>query len=224
MDKQELIARLAAAGQDGEAAAPRLGRLDWLAAGLQVLIEEGIEAVRITRLAEALAVTRGSFYWHFKDRAELLDALVAFWRAKNTAAVEAAVAGAASLEEGILGLFDAWVDPERFDPRLDHAMRDWARRSEAMRAAVDAADRTRVEAIARLYRRFGYAKQPAFIRARVIYFAQIGYYALDLEEPFAERMGYLEDYYESFTGRRLNVKAAAAYREKHLGRGPRTAK
>src|SRR5690606_2201368 len=101
--------------------------------------------VRITRLADALSVTRGSFYWHFRDRDDLLDGLINFWAEKNTAAMLAAIENKPSLLEGILGIFDAWLDPERFDPRLDEAMRDWARRSERVRKVVAEADETRVK-------------------------------------------------------------------------------
>lgn len=216
MDDQDLIERAAGVGQDSDAAQARLGRSDWLIAGLRVLIDEGIDAVRITRLADDLGVTRGSFYWHFRDRDELLDGLIAFWSQKNTAAVREAVATAKSLTEGILALFDAWIDPECFDPRLDHAMRDWARRSDAVRQAVDNADAARVDVIASLYRGFGYAMPEAFVRARVIYFGQIGYYALDLDESLAERMANLEAYYLCFTGVPIDPEAAKAYRRRYL--------
>jgi AcrR family transcriptional regulator len=203
--------------RDDEATAePRLGRADWIAAALELLIEEGVDAVRITRLAEALAVTRGSFYWHFKDRDDLLAALIARWRRRNTAAVVSAVRDAADLADGILRLFDAWIDPARFDPRLDSALRDWARRAPAVRAAVERADGERVAAIAALFERAGQANPMAFIRARVIYFGQVGYYALGIDEPMAERLGYLESYYRAFTGESLDPEVAAAYRARHL--------
>ena len=201
---------------DEATAEPRLGRGDWVDAALEVLVDEGVEAVRITRLAEALAVTRGSFYWHFKDREDLLDALLGRWRRGNTAAVVEAVEGVASLTDGILGLFDAWIDPAQFDPRLDSAMRGWARRAPEIRAAVEAADNTRIEAITDLFKRFGTAMPEAFVRARVIYFAQVGYYALDIEEPMAERVSYLEAYFTCFTGRSMDPDKAAAYGARHL--------
>ena len=204
--------------RDNEASAePRLGRGDWVEAALRVLVEEGVEAVRITRLADGLSVTRGSFYWHFKDRDDLLEALVGRWRRGNTAAVLEQVEGAASLTDGILGLFDVWIDPARFDPRLDSAMRDWARGAPEIRAAVEQADSIRVEAIAELFRRFGYAVPEALIRARVIYFAQVGYYALAIDEPMAERFSYLEAYFTCFTGQSIDPERAAAHRARHLG-------
>ena len=192
-----------------------LSRQDWLDAGLRLLIEEGVEAVRITRLAEALGVTRGSFYWHFKDRGALLQGLIEVWSAKNTAAVLESVEDAVSLAHGILALFEVWIDPQRFDPRLDQAMRDWARRSSAMRDAVAQADDARVEAITPLFQRFGYKMPEAFIRARIVYFTQVGYYALDLNERLTQRLPYLETYYEGFTGREMASETAEAFRKRH---------
>lgn len=181
----------------------RLTRRDWLKAGLAVLVDEGVEAVQITRLARKLDVTRGSFYWHFADRGALLDALIETWHLRNTGAMDQALEEAATLAHGILELFLVWVDHRRFDPELDQALRDWARRSEAVRAVVEAEDTHRVAAIAAFFRRHGYPDPDAFIRARVLYFTQISYYALRIEEPMAERKSYLAAYYRAFTGQEL---------------------
>jgi len=195
-----------------------LSRADWLRAACRILIGEGVEAVRITRLTEELNISRGSFYWHFKNRQDLLDNLVAHWREKNTTAIEQAVAELSELDLGILSLFEAWTDPAAFDPGLDFALRDWARRDAALQAEVLEADRKRVAAVEAFYRRCNYPQPEAFIRARVIYFAQIGYFTLVSEEPMAQRMAYLESYYRSFTGRELDPKVAADYRAKYLER------
>ena len=126
-----------------------LGRGDWIEAALKLLIEEGESAVRITRLAEALGVTRGGFYWHFKDRADLLDALLQTWGNKNTKGMVEAVEGAEDLTSAVLDLFAAWIDRRRFDPRLDSALREWARRSAKVKRAVKRADDLRVRALAK---------------------------------------------------------------------------
>ena len=203
---------------EDQGSGPPLSRADWLRAACRVLIEEGVEAVRITRLTQELNISRGSFYWHFKNRQDLLDNLVAHWREKNTAAIEKAVAEVSGLDQGILRLFEAWIDPAAFDPGLDFAMRDWARRDAALQREVMAADGKRVAAIEALYCRSGFPQPEAFIRARVIYFAQIGYYTLISEEPMAQRMAYLESYYRSFTGKDLDPKVASDYRAKYLER------
>ncbi len=195
-----------------------LGRADWIGQGLRLLIEEGVEAIRITRLAEAMGVTRGSFYWHFRDRDDLLDALLDRWQATNTAAVVAALDQASDLTGGILELFDVWLDSDRFDPRLDSAIRDWARRSEPVRHVVEAADLTRVTAIAAFFSRNGFPDPDALVRARILYFSQVGYYALAIDETLVQRFSYLEAYFEGFTGRALDPEIAAGYRAQHLGR------
>lgn len=215
MESSSLAERMAR--DDRATAEPRLGRADWIEAALEVLVGEGVDGLRITRLADDLAVTRGSFYWHFKDREDLLQALIGYWQRKNTAAVVSSVQDAATIDDGILALFETWLDPARFDPLLDSAVRDWARRSDVVRQAIDDADRARVSAIAALFEKFGYANPEAFIRARVVYFTQVGYYALHIEEPLAERFSYLEAYFKSFTGLEIDPRKAAAYRARHLG-------
>ena len=193
-----------------------LARTDWIRAAKALLVAEGIDAVKVTRLADALGVSRGSFYWHFQDRADLLDALLGLWERQNTRAVVDAVDAALDLTSGILGLFDVWVDADRFDPALDAAMRDWARRSAKVREAVETADDARIHGIAGLFTRSGYDPTEAFIRARIIYFTQIGYYALGIRETPGRRMSYLESYFEGFTGRKLPPAIAEAYRARHL--------
>jgi AcrR family transcriptional regulator len=200
----------------------RLQRFDWLLAALDIFVKEGIDAVRITRLADELGVTRGSYYWHFENRADLINSLVSYWRDKNTSVIVGAVQNVTSLSEGIFGFFDACVDPDRFDPRLDLAVREWARRSETIRRELDRADEIRLQAITELFKRFDYPMPEAFIRARVIYFAQIGFYALDVKESLEARMSYTEAYYEAFTGKQLGTGVADTFRntmmQKYQGR------
>jgi AcrR family transcriptional regulator len=62
----------------------RLDATAWADAGLAVLAESGVDAVRVESLARLLGVTKGSFYWHFKDRADLLGAMLVAWRRQAT--------------------------------------------------------------------------------------------------------------------------------------------
>lgn len=66
-----------------DAPAPRLSRDDWLTAAFETVAENGFDSVRVLSLASALGVTRGSFYWHFTDHAELIAALVERWRTRE---------------------------------------------------------------------------------------------------------------------------------------------
>ena len=55
----------------------KVTREDWLNIAMDALIRDGVEAVKVKIFAEALGVSRSSFYWYFKSRQELLDALLA---------------------------------------------------------------------------------------------------------------------------------------------------
>ena len=192
----------------------RLTREDWVLAALQVLLKEGIEAVQITALAQALNVTRGSFYWHFKSRQRLLDAILEEWRVRNTGIMMQVLENASSVETGMLDLFSVWVDHSKFNPDLDQAVRDWGRRADDIKALVEAEDNDRIAAISDFFECHGYEEKEAFIRARVTYFTQLSYYALDVSEPMVQRMQYLETYFQCFTGRQISPEIAEDFRQR----------
>ena len=58
----------------------------WTQAGLEALRKGGVAGVRVERLAEDIGLTKGSFYWHFRGRGELLEALLEFWAREMTEA------------------------------------------------------------------------------------------------------------------------------------------
>lgn len=190
-----------AASPDRLPAHTKVTREDWVAAALEMLVSDGVDSVKVLTLADRLGVSRSSFYWYFKNRVELLDALLAHWQDTNTRGIVAqAGAPSASIVQGVTNVFRCWIDERLFDPRLDFAVRDWARRSDRVREELRRADDLRVAAIADLFRRHGWTETEAFVRARVLYFMQIGYYALDLGETLARRTELAGHYVKAFTG------------------------
>ena len=187
-------------------------RLDWLLAAREVMLAEGVDRVKVMTLAKRLEISRASFYWYFKDKADLLDAVLERWRETNTSAILVhSNLPSKDIFEGVINIFECWVDENLFDSRLDFAVREWARRSKSVRRAVDLADDERVGAIQAMFQSHGYAEQEAFIRARVLYFMQVGYYALELGESIETRMQYIGDYLRSFTGQEPVPSDVAAY-------------
>ena len=71
------------------ASSGRLSREAWADAALSVLARSGPAAVAVEPLARRLGVTKGSFYWHFKGRDELLAAALERWEELTAAAVMA---------------------------------------------------------------------------------------------------------------------------------------
>jgi AcrR family transcriptional regulator len=175
-------------------------RDDWLDLALSVLALEGVDHVTVLNLSERLGVSRSSFYWYFKNRDELLGALLDGLDELNTRSIVAqAEAPTTIVNEAVCNVFRCWVNPTIFSPRLDFAVREWARRSAYIRKALDRADRVRTDALKALFVRFGYDDGDAFVRARALYYMQIGYYALDLREPIETRLN-LTPHLKAFTG------------------------
>jgi len=165
-----------------------LSREDWLAAARAVLIAEGKDAVKVERLAKILKVTRGGFYWHFRDRDDLLNALLESWERETTAAFQSTLEQDHPNGMGeFLALINMWVEEKKYSPAYDTAVRDWARTSNRVAVAVKRVDDKRISILKRIFRDLGYDDQMAFVRARVSYFHQVGYYTLGVDESEHER-------------------------------------
>lgn len=189
----------------------------WIGAAYDLLIEGGVEAVKILPLAKRLRLSRTSFYWHFPDRGALLAALVERWQAKNTGnLIRQTELPAATIAAALLNLFDCWISPDLFDSRLDAAMRDWARTDSILADAFRAADGKRTAAIRAMFERHGFAPDEADIRASAIYLTQVGYIALGTSETLERRLARVPTYIETFTGQRASPAELAAFAARHL--------
>lgn len=193
----------------------KVTRDDWLAVAMDVLVSQGIEQVKVLTLGERLGVSRSSFYWYFKNRQHLLDALLNVWENQNTGAIVAHTRLPADTITGaVCNLFRCFVDIDVFNHQLDFAVREWSRRSGPVRHVVDRSDAARVEAIRVMYERHGYDAVDASSRARILYYMQIGYYALELHESLETRLSLVPGYLKGFTGetpRQQEIDALAAY-------------
>lgn len=189
----------------------------WLDAAYGLLVEGGVEAVKVMPLAERLGLSRTSFYWHFPDREALLAGLVERWKAKNTGNLVARCeAPAATIAEAMLNLVDCWVDPDIFDSGLEFAMRTWALTDPAVGQAMAEADTTRIAAITALFRRFDYDETQSDTRARTLYLTQVGYIALRSQESFEMRMSRIPSYVLTFSGVAPTGDEVAAFRARHI--------
>lgn len=173
----------------------------WLEAAYQSLLDTGVDSVKILPLAKRLGLSRTSFYWFFRDREELLAALVARWREKNTGnLIRQSEAYAETIVEAMLNVFDCWLDTAIFDAQFEFAIRSWALQSPEILAEVRLADLARLEALQRMFLRFGHDEASADVRSRTIYLVQIGYISMQTQEDLATRMQRIPEYVEIFTG------------------------
>lgn len=191
----------------------------WIEAAYQALIEHGIDAVKVMPLADRLGLSRTSFYGHFSDRNDLLDALITQWQTKNTGnLVKRTEDYAETITEAILNLFDLWLLPELFDSRLEFAMRNWAHADPDLTPMLEEADRVRIEAFTAMFERFGYEHASADVRANTMYLTQIGYISIVKDrpsEPLGPRLQRMPHYIEIFTGKTVSDAEFARFRARH---------
>jgi AcrR family transcriptional regulator len=174
----------------------------WLEAAYEALKEAGIDAVRVMPLAKRLNLSRTSFYWFFEDREQLLTALIARWREKNTGGLlRQCESYSESISESALNVFECWLNPELFDSQFEFAVRSWALQSPDVAEEVAAADQARLGALAAMFRRFGADAESADARARTLYLTQIGYITMNTREEAVERFQRIPHYVTIFTGK-----------------------
>lgn len=190
--------RLAPRSRSAPRTTTRLTREDWIAAAREMIVANGVDRVKVDLLAKQLNVTRGSFYWHFEDRDALLESLLHYWEANNTEPMLAAIRQAGA--NGDPRDFDStvgrlWIDETEFDPAFDSAMRDWGRTDATVADAIHRIDDIRVAAFAEMFSSYGFDRDEAEVRARILYYHQVGYYTLGIRESSAERqrLGVLYD-------------------------------
>lgn len=149
----------------------RLSKDDWIRQGLSTLADAGVNALKVGPMAQALKVSRGSFYWHFADIGEFRGQLLKSWQQNGT-------------EEVIRNLEAMSDEPDRLkhlmrrafltEASLDHAVRAWATQDVAVAVVVAAVDARRVDYIAGLLAAAGVEAERARRRAAFIYWAYLG--------------------------------------------------
>ena len=154
----------------------RFTREDWTRAALRAMAEGGISAVRVDALARHLGVTRGSFYWHFTDRNELLKTALEHWEREFTAQVIEELAGIDDPAERLERLIRSAFGDELV-PGLQPAIMADADRPVVM-PVLRRVTAQRIDFIAVIYRDLGLAPADARRRAVLAYAAYLGWHDL----------------------------------------------
>ncbi|WP_337180575.1 helix-turn-helix domain-containing protein [Sphingopyxis granuli] len=154
------------------AASNRLEVADWVHAGLLLLADQGIVGVRVEALARGLGVTKGSFYWHFKDREALLREMLQSWRRRATLSVIERLQGRATTPvsrlDSLLQL--PFASPKAQDgASVELAIRLWARQDATARAVLEEIDMLRMGFICAIFEELGFGSDDAQARASLVY-------------------------------------------------------
>jgi AcrR family transcriptional regulator len=162
---------------------PTLTAADWAEAALQLIAEQGLGALTVSTLAARLGVTKGSFYWHFPGRAELLSAALARWEQRVTGDAMKALDAVPDPRQRLTLLLDTASQPPR--ARSLHAALAEAAEDPNVRQVLNRIASVRIEYLDGCYRRLGLAPGPARTHAFLAYAAYRGLLQLAHEAPSA---------------------------------------
>jgi len=145
---------------------------DWVEAALDILVAQSVDQVRVEPLAERLGITKGSFYWHFKDRDALLAAVLEHWVDRATLAIIRRIDlneqnGSDRLQRLLMLPYETNRGPRGAEVEL--AIRAWARRSTAARSAIDRVDALRLAYFEQIFAQIGFEKTDAATRSYIAY-------------------------------------------------------
>lgn len=149
----------------------RLSRRNWLDTALELLHNDGINSVTVEALAKQLGITRGSFYHHFKDRKDLSNEMLEYWKRKWTVEIRDTVA-ALGLDgmQSLVALGN--LIKHREAAGYDVAVRAWAVHDEHAKEVVREADKTRLDFIRSQFNRIGFEGLDLENRSRLfLYYA-----------------------------------------------------
>jgi AcrR family transcriptional regulator len=167
-----------------------LTRQDWTRAALDALAEDGVAGVAVDRLARKLGVTRGSFYWHFRDRRELIDAALEQWEREYTTELLPEAEAVQDPVERLRFVFrEVYEQPaEQIEVGLHSAAGD-----PLVAPAVARVTRTRIDFLRGIFSELGLSDDEASDRAWLAYALYTGHHQLGRNtEIRAERPGRLD--------------------------------
>lgn len=154
----------------------RLSAADWEQEALSLIAEEGIGALGIDPLAQRLGVTKGSFYWHFRNRAALLDAVLSRWERHSGSEMLEQIASIADPRERLRQLF-LRVAHEVQTTRV-HAALLKATERPRIRAVVEHTAQRYLDVLVGAYAETGMSAERSGHRAQLTYAAYVGFLQL----------------------------------------------
>ena len=148
----------------------------WIETAIDGLARDGIAGLRVEVLAKRCGVTKGSFYWHFKDRQALFDAVLERWKDGRIRDIEktTSVAPGEELNQLHYAIEVYGAVRNRKGMSIELAIRDWARHDARAAAVVEAVDLYRLECTRKLFVAAGMSDGEAKSRSLLLYACVFG--------------------------------------------------
>jgi AcrR family transcriptional regulator len=166
----------------------RLTRKEWIDAAWNALAHGSIETVKVDRLAKDLGVTRGSFYYHFSNRDDLLDAVLDRWLRLLglQQAIAPHITALSEPEEKLWAVYDYVI--RNINGPQSLFLRIWARKSGPVLARMRKEDDERKAHYASLFREMGFDADEASLRAEMYFGLVMSEFLRNGAQPLDERL------------------------------------
>ncbi|MGI3166047.1 TetR/AcrR family transcriptional regulator [Pseudooceanicola sp. 200-1SW] len=185
-EQQPTTAEGAAGRGTGRLKEDRLSREDWLETGMALLGKVGPGGIRIARLCDAMGASKGSFYWHFTGREDLLQGLFDYWRQRETSALIARAEADSTRPEDRIWYVVRFVTLGGYDVGCEVAMRQWGQGDPSVHRALEQVDGERLDFFTRQFAATGFSAAEARLRAISTYSLTLSCgYMLTGEDPAA---------------------------------------
>ena len=165
-------------------ARPQLDRAAWTQAALDTLADEGVTGIRVEVLAKRLHVTKGSFYWHFKDRQDLLAGVLETWKDGRIRDIIKQTRPEPGKEQAqLFHVIDVYsASRNKKGILIELAMREWARRDAQAAATVEEVDAWRLRCARELFLAIGLPLHEASTRSMLLYAYVFGVSMMNCEK------------------------------------------
>jgi len=158
----------------------RVSKDQWLQAALDSLLETGVNGIAVERLARKLGTSKSGFYWHFKNRNDLLDHILNYWEAEFTNTVINNISHLDESAEKKLQITSEMIMQHQLG-KYDMAFRTWGNEDNEVRNKIKKIDRKRLKYICRLFSDLGFRGEEPENRASlfILYHAYLDSMFLD---------------------------------------------
>lgn len=164
-----------------------LNRQSWVEAARDLMSQKSVDAVKVEVLARNLNVSKGSFYWHFKNRDELLDELLAYWETVTDELIDYSKEDSnpkGQLSRLFFAIAEAGVSGEE-------SIHIWAKRDQDVADTVRHVEAKRMAYLQAIFEQAGFPERAARERAEITYLAFLGY-AFKLSQDSAFNLSFTD--------------------------------
>ena len=153
---------------------------DWESEALEMIAERGVAALGVEPLARRMGITKGSFYWHFSSREELLDKALVSWEEHDARNLATALGAIIEPRERLISFFRR-VGQERLTHGVFSAL-SAASDHVQVEPVIERVANRRMKHVANAFEELGFEAQEARHRARLVYSVYLGFVQLQRQQ------------------------------------------